>query len=886
METVKVTLSGIDRSLDDGLAPDGSCMELINARIKNGSVEPVGEPIQIAGFPATVDKLFFHSLAQRIIARYTDGSLHSYLWDYTHEEPLSDDLTGTQRVEFVGNMAVFFLPDGMRYALFNGTSYQYLGSLPELPQVSITMEAKAEYDDSGTIYSSKDYTKCTEEEFRETSIYNLVGHHDKCIANLNKEGYFFGDLFICYAYRLFDGSHTRISPIRHLISNIECSVKLNIGGDDVINYLHKGNEISSSMVFSTRVIAYAFGSKPVIKVSPSGLEAWRNVIMGIDFYVAAIRKFQKKEVRLNEENAAYKDYRYYKYKRSINSDKEADEAFRNLAVFRRFAEYDLDGNEVFRLEEPSEDNLQVQEALDFSQVESAITASDLSYVYNSRLHLVGIRQKYVGPDKTLCNFNAIDTLLPVDIAVEIESEYGNVVAHTATTSPATLSDSFLSYPDTGAVRMGIYYQGYSKSAPVQMKKHPTLPIAYHLAGASESLRAVTAPSGATYVTCYLIAEWPYEVIGGYNTHYLPAENNPFHERPNVLKVSSVSNPMTFPAAQTYRPCTGEIVGMCSNTTALSQGQYGQHPLYVFAKDGVFAMTTDTTGRLAYATHTPVSRDVCTSPGSIRGTDRSVLFATQRGLMEIAGTQVRCLSEAMDGFLPSCLDSSPIFAKVAGVAGLQGALSTTEFRTYIEGANVGYEYAANEVIVANPSYDYAYVLSLDSMAWRKASIRILSFTNHYPELYALIPHTAGEEKTRLLCRIHNPHRTVAKMLLLTRPIKLGSQTHKRVLQTALRGIVRRAMSDLYFRGEPILFRGEELNLFSDVGLYILGSNDAEHFELISGKEAITDLRDLVTKMNKSRAYKYFAVALAGGVRTDVSLNYIEFLADTAFTNRLR
>ena len=72
----------------------------------------------------------------------------------------------------------------------------------------------------------------------------------------------------------------------------------------------------------------------------------------------------------------------------------------------------------------------------------------------------------------------------------------------------------------------------------------------------------------------------------------------------------------------------------------------------------------------------------------------------------------------------------------------------------------------------------------------------------------------------------------------------------------------------------------------MGLYILGSNDAEHFELISGKEAITDLRDLVTKMNKSRAYKYFSVALAGGVRTDVSLNYIEFLADTAFTNRLR
>ena len=882
METVKVTLSGIDRAIDDGLAPDGSCMELINARLKNGSVEPVGAPIQVASFSASVEKLFFHPLARRIIAIYTDGTLHSYLWNYTYEQRLSDELAGAQRVEFVGNMAVFFLTEGMRYALYNGTSYQYLGQLPELPQVTITMEAKAEYDDSGYIYSDKNYEKCSEEEFRSTAIYNEVGHHDKCIANLNKDGYFFGDLFVCYAYRLFDGSHTRISPIRHLVSDVVCEVlpkELT-----ATTYLHKGFELSTTQILKTRLFAYAFGSKPVIKVNPSGLEAWKNIIMGIDFYVGTIRKFQKKEVRLNEENANYKDYRYYKYQRAINSDKEAEEAFRELSVFRRFAEYDLEGNEVFRLKEPSEDNLQVQEALDFSQIESTVTASDISYVYNSRLHLAGIRQKYAGPDKTICNFHTQGSLLPVDIAVEIESEYGNVVARTVTTSPLTLNDSFLTYPDSNAVRMGIYYQGYSKSAPVQLKKHPSLPMAYYLMGAYVNMKTGKDENGKLYYTsCYLIAECPYYVSGS-QFYYRPTENNPFHSRPNVLKVSSVSNPMTFPAAQTYQPSTGEIVGMASNTTALSQGQYGQHPLYVFAKDGVFAMTADTSGKLAYTTQTPVSRDVCTSPGSIRGTDRSVLFATQRGLMEIAGTQVRCLSEAMDGFLPSCLDTSPIFAKVAKVAGLQTALSTTEFRTYIEGANVGYEYAANEVIVANSSYDYSYVLSLESMAWRKASLRIISFTNHYPELYTIIPHTT--EESHLLCQLHNPHRTVAKMLLLTRPIKLGSQAHKRVLQTALRGIVRRSLSDLYLRGEPVLFRGEELNLFSDVGLYILGSNDAEHFELISGKEAITDLRDLVTKMNKSRAYKYFSVALAGGVRTDVSLNYIEFLADTAFTNRLR
>lgn len=84
----------------------------------------------------------------------------------------------------------------------------------------------------------------------------------------------------------------------------------------------------------------------------------------------------------------------------------------------------------------------------------------------------------------------------------------------------------------------------------------------------------------------------------------------------------------------------------------------------------------------------------------------------------------------------------------------------------------------------------------------------------------------------------------------------------------------------------MFRGESLDIFSDVGMYILGSNDCEHFNLVAKKEMMTDIRDLVTKMNKSKPYKYFMVCLVGGVRTDVSINYIEMNVDESFTNRLR
>lgn len=42
MNKVNVGLGGISRNTDDGVSKDGMCSELINARPKNGSIEPLG----------------------------------------------------------------------------------------------------------------------------------------------------------------------------------------------------------------------------------------------------------------------------------------------------------------------------------------------------------------------------------------------------------------------------------------------------------------------------------------------------------------------------------------------------------------------------------------------------------------------------------------------------------------------------------------------------------------------------------------------------------------------------------------------------------------------------------------------------------------------------
>lgn len=248
-------------------------------------------------------------------------------------------------------------------------------------------------------------------------------------------------------------------------------------------------------------------------------------------------------------------------------------------------------------------------------------------------------------------------------------------------------------------------------------------------------------------------------------------------------------------------------------------------------------------------------------------------------MLLSGSSVTKLSGKIEGYLPSCIDSSPVIKKIANITGYKNILSSTEFVYYLKEAKIGYNYEDKEIIVANPSYSYSYVYNIESGEWNKATTSIQYFVNSYPECFAMLANNS-------MCNMHNSHRAVNKILLLTRPIKFGSLTHKRILQSALRGIIKPSLSDVYFRGEPVQFREENVQIFSEAGFYILGSNDAEHFSLLAGTEKLNDIRDLITKMNKTKAYKYFMFCLVGGVRTDVAINYIEVMADEAFDNRLR
>lgn len=866
MENKIIQIKGITRNTDDGICPDGECMELINARLKNGSIEPIGKPILIKETKNTYKNIYYHTLAKRYIGITSDGKMYEMPEDMSNET-LIDIQETVYKVEFIGCSVAAITNEGLRYFIFRQGKYKYIGDIPELPEIKIgkTFINKTFKSDTTLRHGRR----ASSEENK--AFYNAAyGYYLKCIAELNKNTYFVHATEIRIAFKMFDGTYIKHSPIRLIYFNTNESVERDMRADRACKVTFKGREemlyvgehtLNGEQGNESRYEEYVWfsviGFILSFTMENTDLSDWDDIISSIEVFATP--------------SMIYWD------DRNVNPDAEkASKLMTESSLFYKIGEFNLSGTFKWTQEDVSHDILATSTALIDDSGTHNIIIPNNSYVYNSRLHISNYMQKlFEGYDKDYIYDIGTETLgtgnITINVLVKTSSGDKFLQRIFTNVNIPKYFPSFIMYPDYRAYKISILiqYGSVKKSVRYDLKPHDSLNIAYHffntevgeVSGEHEVSDAV--PDS---IEKWEDADWTYLHL-----------NDP-EEIKNILKVSSLNSAFSFPPDQTYQFNT-EIIGMQSNVVAMSQGQFGAFPLYVFTKEGIFAMQVATGGNIVYSSvSAPVTRDVCNNPDSICGLDKMVAFSTDKGLMVIDGNVTTLISEKMYGFLPSCSISSPIIPKILKVASMEDCISSVVFPDYLEDSKVGYNYEANEIIVSNKEYSYSYVYSIQTGEWHKISQKVESFVNSYPYTWAL----NGSQ----ILNLNNIHRSISKIAIITRPIKLGSLKHKRILQTALRGIVKRSLSDLYLRGEPVMFRGENVDIFSDVGMYILGSNDAEHFELISKKERMEDIRDLVTKMNKSKPYKYFMICLVGGVRTDVSINYIEMVIDESFTNRLR
>jgi hypothetical protein len=121
----------------------------------------------------------------------------------------------------------------------------------------------------------------------------------------------------------------------------------------------------------------------------------------------------------------------------------------------------------------------------------------------------------------------------------------------------------------------------------------------------------------------------------------------FKYQGNRLSISEYSNPFLFSRLNNIYIGDGDIKGITTSAKALSEGQFGQFPIYAFCTDGVWGVEISDEG--IFRSVQPVSRDVCNNPDSVTQIDGAVVFTTDQGLMMIQGSEVVNLSGAMEGY---------------------------------------------------------------------------------------------------------------------------------------------------------------------------------------------------------------------------------------------
>nr|DAQ44862.1 MAG TPA: hypothetical protein [Caudoviricetes sp.] len=295
----------------------------------------------------------------------------------------------------------------------------------------------------------------------------------------------------------------------------------------------------------------------------------------------------------------------------------------------------------------------------------------------------------------------------------------------------------------------------------------------------------------------------YELIRKQNTTHTepPTKLENIIDVPNKIYTSEINNPFFFPVTGINTIGTGRILGIATAAKALSEGQFGQFPLYAFTDEGVWALEVNSTG--GYSAKQPITRDVCISSKSITQIDSAVLFTTDRGIMLLQGSQAMCISDVLNGENAVPITVLPKIDKILEHADLSnGTLRILPFMDFVRDCRMIYDYDHQRIIAYNNSKEYncnyAYIFSLKSKQWGMMQSNITDNVNSYPDALAVLNDGS-------LVNFSDETDEVYKSIVVSRPIKLDAyDIHKSVDTIIQRGVFKKghvksilyASNDLY------------------------------------------------------------------------------------------
>lgn len=450
--------------------------------------------------------------------------------------------------------------------------------------------------------------------------------------------------------------------------------------------------------------------------------------------------------------------------------------------------------------------------------------------------------------------------------IYIENNGGDEVVVTGDESLHTCTGTFpyyIFYPNVNAKKAIIRVKDYESGQLVRttyykapMQQHVKLNGAVFFGGMELDLTKI---SGLEVITSNYPDEAPTDAA---------KRHTMLHNR---IYTSEVNNPFYYPVTNMNSVGSEEVRALNSAAKALSEGQFGEFPLYAFCTDGVWSLSVSQTG--GFVAKQPITRDVLIDKASMCQLDGSVLFGTARGVMELQGSQSLCLTEALDTpnvFSPLSLQGTSALIQHADSNNWLDTFTDDElqiraFRDFISHCRMAYDYNNQRVLFFNPDYDsdqnkykfqYAYIYSITEKAWGMTTSILHSTVNSYPEALAM-----GHDNALYNLSVPDPARQYERIpaYILTRPLKLD---YPDVLKTIDTIIQRGVFSDAIIRQ----------------ALY--ASRDMQHWHLVwsSGDRYLRGFR--------GTPYKYYRLAVFLQMRKTDSINGITVQFQPRLTNQPR
>ncbi len=345
----------------------------------------------------------------------------------------------------------------------------------------------------------------------------------------------------------------------------------------------------------------------------------------------------------------------------------------------------------------------------------------------------------------------------------------------------------------------------------------------------------------------------FDVISGDRFNEAVGSEERAISEPNVFYQSEAKNPFVFPTTGHYT-MPGNILNVATVTHPLSEGQFGQFPLYVFTDEGVFVLSTASDG--VFASSHPVSRDILISRDALTGIEQGVFFAAARGLLLLRGSTVTKVSDAIEG--PTITMDSDLMANISEKHFGGMVLEPQQpFHEFLSGCRIAYDYASTRIILMNEAHRTMYVYKFDTQTWHRMDMGLgypVRALNSFPEAF-IVTRAQGEDGTQAVYNfsvvLESAHAEVAPGLIITRPFDLGEPD------------VRKAVRDLRVRGN---FHRH------DVAYILFGSFDGIHW---------VRLRSL-----HGGSFKQFRMMILTGLSPTERISWVDVDYDTRFTNKLR